>query len=134
MKSNLNFCKIIMILALIGMGLASYLLYEYFSPSAISPCFVNSYINCEASTKGVLANTLGIPTALYGLVGYSVIFLSAFKKWRRLLFGVTLFGLLFCLRITFLEVFVIKVYCPVCLACQLDMIILFILSSKLLSK
>lgn len=119
------------ILSVIGIGLALYLLYEYFSPPHQSLCYVNSYINCEASTKGELANTLGIPTALYGLVGYTIILISALKKWPKLLFGMAAFGLLFCLRITFLEVFVINALCPVCLACQAIMIIIFILGYKL---
>lgn len=122
------------ILSVIGIGLALYLLYEYFSPPHQSLCYINSYINCEASTKGPLANTLGIPTALYGLTGYTIILISALKKWRRLLFGMAAFGLLFCLRITYLEVFVINALCPVCLACQAIMIVLFILGHQLISK
>lgn len=126
--------KAIFILSVIGIGLAVYLFYEYLSPPHQSLCYVNSYINCEASTKGALANTLGIPTALYGLMGYTIILISALKKWRRLLFGMATFGLLFCLRITFLEVFVINALCPVCLACQAVMIVLFILGYRLNSR
>lgn len=122
---NLDLFKLAAYLAVFGMGLALYLLYEYFAPPHVSLCYVNQTVNCEASTKGVLANTLGIPTAIYGLVGYAVIFVAAIKKWRRVLLGVATFGLLFCLRITFLELFVVKAICPVCLACQLIMIILF---------
>lgn len=121
-------------LSIIGIGLALYLFYEYLTVPEVSPCYINSYINCEASTKGPLANTLGIPTALYGLVGYSLILLSSIKKWKRVLFGVATFGLLFCLRITFLELFVIKQICPVCIACQIVMLTLFIMSVKLLKR
>lgn len=125
---KLNFYKIIAPLAVVGIGLAIYLLYEYFSPSHQSLCYINTTINCEASTKGVLAVTLGIPTAFYGLVGYFVILLSAIKKWPRLLFAMATFGLVFCLRITFLELFVIKAICPVCLACQLIIIAIFVMA------
>lgn len=116
---------------MIGIGLALYLLYEAFAPAHRSLCYVNATINCEASTRGALAYTLGIPTALYGLTGYAVILLSAIFKKRKLLIGMVTFGLLFCLRITILEVFVINAICPVCLLCQMNMLILFILALKL---
>ncbi len=115
-------------LAIIGIFLALYLLYEYLAPPHNSLCYINSYINCEASTKGPLANTLGIPTALYGLLGYTVILISSIKKWSKLLLATAIFGLLFCLRITILEIFVVKAICPVCIACQIVMLIIFILS------
>lgn len=132
--SQIDLYKIIILLAVIGIGLALYLLYEAFAPAHRSLCYVNSTINCEASTKGALAYTFGIPTALYGLIGYIVIVFSAFVKKRKLLIGMVTFGLLFCLRITFLEIFVIKAICPVCLLCQTNMLILFILALKLPKK
>ena len=122
---KLDFYKLAAYLAVFGMGLALYLFYEYLAPAHKSVCYLSLTINCEASTKGVLANTLGIPTALWGLTGYTFILIAAIKKWRRILLGVAAFGLLFCLRITFLEFFVVRVICPVCLACQIDMIVLF---------
>lgn len=131
---KLNYYKIITPLAVVGIGLAIYLLYEYFSPPHQSLCYINTAINCEASTKGPLANTLGIPTALYGLIGYTIILLSAIKKWPRLLLAMAAFGLVFCLRITYLELFVIKAICPVCIACQLIMIAIFLMAWRLWPK
>ncbi len=124
---KLDLYKLSAYLAVFGICLALYLFYEYLAPAHRSVCYLSSTINCEASTKGVLSKTLEIPTALWGLTGYIFILISALRKWRRVLLGVATFGLLFCLRITFLEVFVIHIICPVCLACQVDMIILFIL-------
>ena len=126
--------KAVMILASIGIALAIYLLYEYIALPTFSPCYINSYINCEASTKGPLANTFGIPTALYGLTGYFLILIGALRRKPKLIFGMATFGLLFCLRITFLEFFVVKAICPVCMACQVDMLITFILSVIILKK
>lgn len=129
---KLNYPKIILLLAVFGVLLASYLLFERFAPPHESLCYVNQTINCEASTKGPLADTLGIPTALYGLVGYLIIGLAAVKKWRKVVLGTAMFGLVFCLRITYLEVFVYKAICPVCLGCQINMIAIFVLAIFLL--
>lgn len=126
--TKINSYKLVMYLAAVGVGLAIYLLYEYLAPAHQSLCYLNSSINCEATTKGVLSNTLGIPTPLWGLTGYLVIFFAAWKKMPKLLLGMATFGLLFCLRISYLEIFVIKVICPVCVLCQIIMLVEFLLS------
>ena len=120
--------SIIIALSILGIGLASYLLYLYYTPPHESLCYINSYINCDASTKGSLANTLGIPTGLYGLLGYLFILIAALKYSKKAVLGLAVFGTLFCLRITFLEIFVIKEICPVCLVCQISMILIFLLA------
>lgn len=120
----------IRILSVIGIVLASYLFYEYVFHPPFQPCSINSVINCDAVTKGAVSKTLGIPTALYGLVGYVSILLLSFTKKMKLLLGMATFGMLFCLRITIIELFVIHTYCPVCLTCQLDMLLLFFIAIK----
>jgi len=123
--------KSINVLSAIGIVLAIYLFYSYLAHPLFQPCSINVTINCDAIIKGAVSKTLGIPTALYGLIGYIVILFSSLFKKRKLLLGMAAFGTLFCLRITFLEVFVIKVICPICLACQLVMLFIFFLSLRL---
>lgn len=125
--------KTIKILSVIGIFLASYLFYDYlaynvFSLPPLKVCNINSFINCDASTKGSLSTFLGIPVALFGLAGYFTILFAALTKKKKLVLGMTTFGLLFCLRITILELFVVHVICPVCLACQIIMLTVFLLS------
>ncbi len=126
--SNKTVFSIIIALSILGIGFASYLLYQYYAPPHESLCYVNSYINCDASTKGPLANTLGIPTGLYGLLGYLFILIAAFKYSKKAVLGFSLFGTLFCLRITIIEIFYLKAICPICLACQINMIVLLLLT------
>lgn len=126
--------KMIAVLAILGVFLASYLLYSYLFQPSFQPCSINATINCDAVIKGEVSTFMGIPTSLYGLVGYLLILFASLKKQTKLVFGVALFGLLFCLRITFIEIFLLKVYCPVCLLCQIDMAILFIFSFVLLRR
>ena len=120
--------KLVTILSAFGIVLAIYLFYSYLARPLFQPCSINSTINCDAVIKGAVSKTLGIPTALYGLVGYVVMLFSSLFKKRKLLLGMAAFGTLFCLRITYLDVFVIKVICPVCLACQLVMLAVFSLA------
>ena len=117
----------IKILAVVGIFLALFLLWErYFQPS-FQPCNINATVNCDAVISGTLANTLGIPTPLIGLTGYIIILFAAFKKNAKLVLGMATFGLLFCLYIAYREIFQLRVICPVCILCQLNMITVFIL-------
>jgi len=122
------------ILAGIGIILAIYLLWEQTFPSKFIPCNINSTVNCNAVISGIVAKTLGIPTPLIGLIGYIVILFSAFKKNAKLVLGMATFGLVFCLYIAYRELFQLHVVCPVCVACQLDMITVFILGILLTRK
>ncbi len=124
----------IKILAVVGIGLALFLLWErYFQPT-FQPCNINATINCDAVINGEVANTFGIPTPLIGLIGYVVILFSAFKKNSKLILGMATFGLSFCLYIAYRELFELRVICPVCVACQLDMITVFVLGILLNKK
>jgi len=115
-------------LSIIGIGLAIYLLYYYFASSQPQVCNLGSTINCQAVTKGDLRNFLGLPVALYGLMGYIFIAYASLARNQKLHLAMTSFGLIFCLRLTYLEIFQLKVICPVCLICQSIMFLVFALS------
>ena len=121
----------VIVLSLIGIVLASYLFYNYLAPSPLTLCDINATVNCDAVTKGPLAEFMGVPVSLVGLIGYAFILISGILKNKKLLLFMSTFGMLFCLRLTYLEIFSLKVFCPVCGACQLVMLTLFIIGLKL---
>lgn len=122
------------VLAIIGIGLAVYLLWQQIFTPSFQLCNINETVNCDAVISGEVSKTLGIPTPLIGLVGYIMILIGAFKKNARLVLGMATFGLAFCLYIAFRELFQLHVVCPVCIGCQLDMIGVFILGILLSKK
>lgn len=124
----------IKILAGFGIFLALFLLWEQLFRPSFQPCNINATVNCDAVISGVVAKTLGIPTPLIGLVGYIVILIGAFKKNAKLVLAMAAFGLSFCLYIAYRELFELRVVCPVCILCQLDMITVFILGILLNRK
>lgn len=131
MSKIMNYDKLFLgvkVLAILGIALAAYLLWEQSFPSAIQPCRINSNINCDAIISGEVSKTLGVPTPLYGLIGYLVILFAAVYRKPRLLLGVASFGLAFCLWIGYRELFQLKVVCPICIGCQSIMVTVFILS------
>jgi uncharacterized membrane protein len=121
----------VIIMAWLGMLLASYLYYEYAVQETFGVCNINSTINCLPVTKGSLALFYGIPVAIIGGLGYLFIFISAWLRKFKWSFGLATFGMLFCLRLTILEIFFEKVICPVCVACQIIMIFVLILTYRL---
>lgn len=126
-----NYRRWVVWLALVGIGLASYLYYEYLTQNAIGVCDINSVFNCKPIIIGSLSTLFSVPVSLIGLVGYVIILLTAFFKKLKWAFYMSVFGMLFCLRITILEIFVEGVLCPVCLACQTVMLIEFVLTMQL---
>jgi uncharacterized membrane protein len=117
-----NYVKI---LAVIGITLAIYLLWEQLAKPSFQPCRINSRVNCDAIISGAVAKTFGLPTPLYGLVGYIVILISAFLKKKKLILMMATFGLVFCLWIAYKEILILNVICPVCIMCQIVMISVF---------
>lgn len=114
-------------MSLVGLLLAVYLLWQQMYQPSFKPCSISATVNCDAVISGQVAKTLGVPTPLYGLVGYLVIFFAAFRKNSKLVLGMATFGLLFCLYIAYVELIILKVICPVCIACQIIMFSVFIL-------
>lgn len=117
--------SLIKVLSSIGILLALYLLWQQFYRPEFQPCYVNSIVNCNAVISGPVAKIFGIPTPLYGLIGYVVIFFAAAWRRNKLLLSMATFGLLFCLTIGYIELIQLKVICPICIACQLIMIAIF---------
>ena len=115
-------------LSVLGIVLATYLFYNFLTKPLFESCYVNSHINCDAVTKGSLSTLFGIPVSLVGLTGYIVILLSSIFKKKLLVLGMSAFGMAFCLFLTYQEIFILKVICPVCLTCQFVMLATFSLA------
>lgn len=123
-------------LCVIGMGVAGYLAYiELTSETALC----GPIGDCNAVNTSSYARLFGIlPIGVMGLGGYIAI-LAAWL-WRRfrsdrladamppLLFGMTLFGVLFSIYLTSLELYVIFAVCMWCLASAVIMTALLLLN------
>lgn len=79
----------------------------------------------------------GIPVAVLGVVGYAAILALLFLEQRpgfiqengsMIFFGISLIGFLFTLYLIYIEIALIKAYCPFCLTSQAVMIVIFIIS------
>jgi uncharacterized membrane protein len=93
--------------------------------------------DCSVVNASRYSELYGIPVAVLGVVGYTAIlavllFENKFSFLQQngtlVFFGLSLTGFLFTLYLIFLEVVLIKAYCPFCIASQSAMTLIFILS------
>ncbi len=124
------------LLALIGLGVASYLAYVE-TQAVAAVC--GPVGDCNAVQSSEYAKLLGVlPVGVLGALGYAAI-LAAWL-WGRLrsdwlagyaplaILGMTLFGTLFSLYLTYLEPFVIRAVCAWCLTSAIVITVLMLLS------
>lgn len=126
------------ILVLIGLGLAGYLTYV---ETQALPAVCGPVGDCNAVQASSYARLFGVlPIGVLGIIGY-VMILTAWV-WNRLrrntlanlaaggLLGMTLFGTLFSIYLTYLELFVINAVCMWCVTSAVIMTLLLLLSVK----
>lgn len=123
---NLN---IILILALLGVALSSYLTFNYYSDSGVNFCITGS--DCDIVKESKYSNISGIPVSLIGLFGYLAIIattllpLTKRKRWN-MLFLLSIIGTAFSIYLTYLEIFEIKAICSYCILSLFIITLIFI--------
>jgi uncharacterized membrane protein len=121
-------------LAIVGLLVSVYMTI-YKITSNDSMCIGSK--DCSVVNQSRYAEIYGIPVAVFGILGYAAILAilllernpGFFKQnGTMLLFGLSLTGFLFTLYLIFLEIAIIKAYCPFCITSQVAMTFIFILS------
>ena len=93
--------------------------------------------DCSVVNASRYSEVNGIPVALIGVGGYAALLAilwleqgpGFFKQNGSMIcFGVSLTGFLFTVYLIFVEIALIKAYCPFCIASQAAMTLIFILS------
>jgi uncharacterized membrane protein len=127
---------VIPVLAVLGLGVAAYLTYvEVTTADAIC----GPIGDCNTVQNSPYAKLFGIlPVGILGAVGYIAILLTWFLKRNtsgRLsdiaplaLFGMSFFGTLYSIYLTYLELFVIKAVCMWCLSSAVIITLLMLFS------
>ena len=128
----------LIILAIFGVCISGYAVYLHYAPSS-GVCHFNRTFDCDLVNKSDYAEILGIPVAAFGVIGYGVLWAGAVLSEKKRSYALlTLFasigGFLFALYLTGLEIFVINAYCIVCLASQLVILVMVILSFLLVRQ
>lgn len=92
---------------------------------------------CSIVNASRYSEVNGIPVAVVGVLGYLSILAIFYLETKpgffqengdMLLFGITLVGFLFTVWLVYVEVALIKAYCPFCITSQIAMTLIFILT------
>lgn len=111
---------IIAIVAVLGIAVSSVSLDHHFRKSKTSYCDFGQSFNCDIVNRSEYSSIAGIPVALIGILGY--IALLAFATVYRakaetpgILLAASVGGLAFALYLTYVEKFILGVWCVLCL-------------------
>lgn len=124
------------ILAILGLGVAIYLTYIEGTKAQAICGPIGDCNAVQSSPYAMIFNV--IPVGLVGALGYIAILIAwLWRRWRKdklaesaglALFGMSAFGVLYSIYLTYLEIFVIRAVCIWCLASAVIITLLMLLS------
>lgn len=119
--------KLILGFAFFGIIVSAYALAHHFELTEGEFCSINDVLECDKVNRSVYSEIFGVPVALLGIIFYASVFSLALVKflrptldadeyfYQKALFYLSAAGLLFTLYLNFVEMFLIKSFCLVCL-------------------
>jgi uncharacterized membrane protein len=123
----------IAIFALLGIAVSSVSLDHHFRKSKTSYCDFGQTFNCDIVNRSEYSTIAGVPVALIGILGY--VTLLAFATFYRekaetpgILLAGSVAGLAFALYLTYVEKFILGVWCILCLTSLFAIFMVAVLS------
>jgi uncharacterized membrane protein len=127
----------ISLLALAGSALSAVSLKNHYSGVKTEYCDLSENFNCDLVNRSVYSRVGPVPVAAIGLVGYAALLgLSRMRRrWAAalMLLG-ALTGLAFALRLTYIEAYVLGVWCILCLGSLAAIVGITVLSAVAVMK
>jgi len=120
---------VLLILAVLGIVVSSLALREHYREYGDSPCSINERWDCGVvnhSPFALLGGVFeqmglphiplisGLPVATFGILGYIVMAVVAFRRWYRVLLVLTLGSVAFSLYLAHIEKDLLGVWCVYC--------------------
>ena len=108
---------LIAILALAGVVVSTLALRVHYS-TGTEPCSINEKWDCGIVNHSPFAEFQHVPVAAIGIAGYVIIAGLALARLRFIAFLAAFIGLDFALYLTFIEKYVLQVWCLYCVTSQ----------------
>lgn len=115
--------NLLYILCFVGIGISLYLTYTKLTSSSVA-C-INAGCNTVQASK--YSEMFGIPIGVFGLGFYFALFTLLFKEQEKLVKILLVWGNLYSLYLTYLELFVIKAICIWCVGSFIVIIVMTII-------
>ena len=125
-----NLRRAIAFVAALGLGVATYIAIA--ESGGGSPVCVAGGHGCATVAKSSYSHVAGVNIAIFGIVGYVLLLVSAFFADDLARFGgfaVALGGFGYSVFLTYIEIFKIEAICQWCVASAVLMTILFLLNA-----
>ena len=123
---------VISLLAVVGMALSAVSLKNHYSGVKTEYCDLGDNFNCDLVNRSVYSHIGPVPVAAIGLAGYAVLFVLSRLRQRGarvlILLG-ALAGLAFALYLTYIEAYVLGVWCILCLGSLATIVAITVLSA-----
>ena len=127
---------VIAFMAVLGIVVSAVSLDHHFRKSKTSYCDFGQSFNCDIVNRSEYSTIAGIPVALIGILGY--VGMLAFATFYRekaetpgILLAGSLGGLGFALYLTYVEKFILGVWCILCLTSLAAILTIAVLSGML---
>jgi uncharacterized membrane protein len=127
------------LVALAGVAVSSFSLYHHFSKSKTSFCDIGESFNCDLVNRSSYSTVLGVPVALIGILG-DLFILALATIYREkaetpaMLLIVSVAGLGFALRLTYIEGYVLGAWCILCLTSLTLIVACAVLSGVIVAR
>ena len=118
---------LIAMLAIAGVAVSVLALRVHYSTD-IQPCSINEKWDCGIVNHSPFAEIAHIPVAVMGILGYLALAGLALARQRVLVAGAAMIGLGFALWLTFIEEYVLQVWCLYCVISQVIIALITLLS------
>lgn len=122
----------ILVLALAGMVISAFSLVSHYKKSPTEYCDFNDSFNCDIVNRSVFSEVHGVPVAAVGVLGYIALMILARARRRRTALLLLLFALIgfgFALNLTYIEAYVLVVWCIMCIGSQTVITLILALSA-----
>ncbi|MBN1679993.1 MAG: vitamin K epoxide reductase family protein [Anaerolineae bacterium] len=127
--------SISVVLAIVGIFVAGYMAWAELTGNE-TVCTDAGKIDCGAVQTSVYAKTLGFPVAIQGTLGYIAILAVLLLEdqlaiiaanGRSLIVGMTLYGTIFQMYLTWIEASVLDAFCQWCIASSVIIAVLLVI-------
>jgi uncharacterized membrane protein len=122
---------LIIVLALLGLGIMSYLTYIHYA-NAQSFCDLSAEVSCDVVTTSIYSEIFGIPVSVLGILYFGIVLLIGLTKSGlkgfQWIFFLTAFVLIPSLYLTLTEIFFIHSFCILCESSKVLMLVVLIAS------
>jgi vitamin-K-epoxide reductase (warfarin-sensitive) len=126
----------IAMVAVLGIAVSSVSLDHHFRKSKTSYCDFGQSFNCDIVNRSEYSTVAGVPVALIGIMGYLALlaFATLYREKAEtpgILLAASMGGLAFAFYLTYVEKFILGVWCILCLTSLAAILTITVLSLML---